>query len=193
MKISLILLCLCLLITAAYTVYSEQHFFKPNTSAPILTQTTPAQLSRHYAAPNFSFETLKGKKGALNDFQGKVVLLNFWASWCAPCVIEFPQMVDLAAANPDIMVLLFVSIDEDRTAIDRFLKTYGKNLSGKDNIHIIHDSRKAISQTLYNTFKIPETYIIDRNGMIVEKIIGADIVWNDDTMKEKISKLYKAE
>lgn len=191
MKISLLLLGFCLIVIAAYTIYSEQHFFKPNESAPILPEDTPKRIAGHYTAPNFSYETLDGKKGALNDFQGKVVLLNFWASWCAPCVIEFPQMIDLASKKPDQMVLLFISIDEDRTAIDRFLKTHGKDLP-KANIHVIHDTRKAIAQTLYNTFKIPETYIIDRNGMIVEKIIGADIVWNDDAMMEKISTLYNA-
>ncbi|PZQ48276.1 MAG: hypothetical protein DI551_01955 [Micavibrio aeruginosavorus] len=158
------------------------------TSAPITQKTVqgPAQQSR--PAPDFSFTDFKGKKQSLSDYMGKAVVLNFWASWCAPCVIEFPQMLELAKATEGSAVFLFISLDISQRDAEKFLKKYQKDIDRK-SILIGLDEDKRISQELYQTYAIPETYLIDRSGTITEKIIGADIQWNGEEMKKKIISL----
>jgi len=139
-------------------------------------------------AATFVFKILDGKTYALEDFQDKVVILNFWASWCAPCVIEFPQMIKLAEKTKDSSVLIFMSIDEEKADIEKFLKQHGNNAKGS-NIIIGHDADKSISRDLYKTYRIPETFIIAPGGMIAEKIIGADVIWDSPDMVRKIKSL----
>lgn len=163
---------------AGYTLYSERAIPAP----------TGAQSQN--TAPDFSFKTVDGKKHALKDFEDKVVILNFWASWCAPCVIEFPQMLKLAEMTREDSILLFLSIDEDTADIQKFLKQHGKNAKGP-NIIIGHDADKSISRDLFKTYMIPETFIIAPDGTIAEKITGADVIWDAPDMVQKIKSLKK--
>ena len=121
-------------------------------------------------ADNFSVE-LAGKPGHLTDLKGKVVVLNFWATWCPPCVEETPALNRLQkyieARNG---VVLGVAADEDPAAYEKFLRdqsvvflTY-RDPSTKDN-------HSPIAQT-YGTSMYPETYVIDRHGKIARKFIG---------------------
>jgi cytochrome c biogenesis protein CcmG, thiol:disulfide interchange protein DsbE len=170
------LLILILLSGAAigYTLYSER--------------VMPAPTEKKIA-PAFSFETLDDKKHSLADFDDKVVVLNFWASWCAPCVIEFPHMMELAKMTESDSVFVFLSIDEEKSDIERFMKK--NKIAITKNILIAHDERKIISRDLFRTYKIPETYIIAPGGMIADKITGADIVWDSPDMVRKIKSLKK--
>ena len=101
----------------------------------------------------------------LANYRGRVVLLNFWASWCPPCIEEMPGLLQLHHDRPDIAVLA-VSIDEDPGAYTRFI----------DRHHIDLITVRDPNQTaaaLYHTEGWPETYIIDRQGYIRHKIVGA--------------------
>lgn len=158
----------------AYTVYSER--------------IVPAPAQTHLVAPAFTFETVDGKKHSLSYFKHKTVVLNFWASWCAPCVIEFPQMIRLADMTKEESVFIFMSIDDEKADIKKFLKKYDVKT---DNIIIGHDRTKAISRDLFKTYKIPETYIIAPDGRIADKITGADIIWDSPEMAQKIKSLKK--
>jgi peroxiredoxin len=116
-----------------------------------------------------------GKSTRLSDYRGKVVVLNFWATWCPPCVEETPALVQLqqriAARNG---VVLGVSVDEDEAAYRKFLQDHGINYpTSRDS------SRKAALD--YGTAMYPETYIIDRKGKIVRKIIVPQD-WNSAEM-----------
>jgi cytochrome c biogenesis protein CcmG, thiol:disulfide interchange protein DsbE len=121
-------------------------------------------------AENFAME-LDGKPEHLSDLHGKVVVLNFWASWCAPCIEETPSLIDLqkriASRNG---VVLGVSVDEDASAYERFI--HEQHL----NYPTFLDPSKKIA-TDYGTSMWPETYIIDRKGVILRKIIGPQD-WN---------------
>src|ERR1700751_449448 len=106
-------------------------------------------------ANDFAF-TLDGKSARLSDLRGKVVVLNFWATWCPPCVGEMPSLVRLQQRmqNKGIQVLA-VSIAADGSAYHKFLNNY------KVDLLTVRDPGHK-SADLYGSFKWPETYIIDR-------------------------------
>ena len=108
---------------------------------------------------------------ALHDFKGKVVVLNFWATWCPPCVEEMPSLVAMQQRLKDRITVVAVSVDVDHDAYKQFLQQHQVNLL------TVRDPDQR-SNTLYGTFKFPETYVIDRQGTIRRKFIGA-VNWND--------------
>jgi cytochrome c biogenesis protein CcmG, thiol:disulfide interchange protein DsbE len=125
-------------------------------------------------AKNFSFE-LAGKPAQLSDLRGKVVILNFWATWCAPCVEETPALnrMHQQIASSGAMVL-GISIDEDEAQYRKFLADH------QISFPTFRDPSKNIAAS-YGTFGWPETYIIDRDGKIARKLIGAQ-VWDSPEM-----------
>ena len=178
MKRNAFILAMLLLSSGLYTAYADKTAFEPETrEAPKLQQA-------NISAPDFTFQDLDGKTHKLSDFRGKTVILNFWASWCTPCVIEFPQMLELASNNQKNTIFIFLSLDSNERDIVRFLKKYIKApISG--NVMVALDQDKLISQKLYQTYKIPETYLIDPNQQIKEKIIGA-VDWSAPSIFKKI-------
>ncbi|HKS72642.1 MAG TPA: TlpA disulfide reductase family protein [Terriglobales bacterium] len=132
-------------------------------------------------APNFTVQDAD-RKVTLADYRGKVVVLNFWATWCPPCVEEMPSLVQMQQRLKDKGVtVLAISLDADESAYHKFLKDHGVNL-----ITVRDPDLK--SSDLYGTFKYPETYIIDRNGVLQRKFIGA-VNWNDPEVVTFLSKL----
>jgi peroxiredoxin len=116
-------------------------------------------------APDFALQ-LNGKPARLQDLRGKVVVLDFWASWCPPCVEETPALIELQRRIADRGgMVLGVSMDDDPNAYEAFLKEHGVNFP------TYLDSSKAIPAT-YGTSMYPEAYIIGRNGRIVRKVVG---------------------
>lgn len=129
------------------------------------------------ALPDFSFTDLSGKEYRSSDFKGKTVLLNFWASWCAPCVVEFPILLGLAHKYPDDLILVAVSSDRDEDAINRFLSKQNagqKTILEQDNVMIVPDYDGRITFNLFNTSRLPETIVVNRAGEMAAKFIGLD-------------------
>jgi peroxiredoxin len=118
-------------------------------------------------APDFKLPDLDGKITALSDFKGKVVFLNFWATWCKPCEEEMPSMQMLYDDLKDEdFEMLAVSLDSKGPGVTReFAKKYGLTFP------ILHD-RKGKVKEIYKTTGVPETFIIDQNGIIAEKVRG---------------------
>jgi peroxiredoxin len=117
-------------------------------------------------APDFRVLTASQKTLTQSQFGGKLLVLNFWASWCPPCVEETPSMNQFA----DLMrskgvVVLAVSVDRNEQAYQKFLKKY--NVTYETSF----DPEADVSAS-YGTFQFPETYIIDKNGKVLEKIIS---------------------
>ncbi len=101
----------------------------------------------------------------LASLRGRVVVLNLWASWCAPCVEELPSLLDLQHRMPHLAVV-GVSIDQDDAVYREFLSRHHVDLL------TVRDSDQRIN-ALYGTAQIPETYIIDRTGRLRRKFVSA--------------------
>jgi thiol-disulfide isomerase/thioredoxin len=121
-------------------------------------------------ARDFALE-ISGKPGHLSDLRGKVVVLDFWASWCPPCVSEAPSLNRLQKyLESRNGVVLGVAADEDPAAFQKFLLEQGVNFPTYRD-PATKDNRSPIALS-YGTSMIPEAYIIDRHGRIARKVIG---------------------
>lgn len=119
-------------------------------------------------APDFSLPDLQGKKQQLSDYRGKVVFLNFWATWCKPCKEEMPSMQVLwENLKKEDFVVLAVSMDRVTTTKD--IPPFVENL--KLTFPIFTDSWGQTDKR-YKLMGVPETYIIDQGGVLREKVIG---------------------
>jgi peroxiredoxin len=108
---------------------------------------------------------------SLNQYRGQVVLVNFWATWCPPCVEELPSLMTLQERMKDRgIVVVGVSIDVDGDAYHRFLKLHNINFV------TVRDPEQKVA-SMYGTSGWPETYIIDRQGVLRRKFVGP-VDWN---------------
>ena len=126
-------------------------------------------------APEFNLMSDTGQPIQLKDFHGKFVILNFWATWCPPCVEEMPSLARFSEQFASRgVVVLGVSVDQDREVYQKFLERAGVKFA------TARDPERKVSR-LYGTFKFPETYFIDRSGKVVQKVIGK-AEWTDPEM-----------
>ena len=116
-------------------------------------------------APDFELESLDGTMVQLNDFRGKKVVLNFWASWCPPCREEMPEFQKIHEQNKDI-VIVGVNLQEKSDAINAFTSKFGITFP------ILLDPNAQVKE-MYNVFTQPVTYFIDEAGKITDKKFGA--------------------
>jgi len=139
------------------------------------------------AAPSFEAMDLRANKPVtLADYRGKVLLLNVWATWCPPCIHEMPSMERLHQQFKGTgFLVLGISIDEDPP--EKVL-TFANDLGV--TFEILHDRSGAI-QGIYQTTGVPESFIIDRNGTIVKKVIGA-AEWDNPVNAGLIRRLLDA-
>lgn len=113
-----------------------------------------------------------GKDHKLSDYKGKVIVLNFWATWCGPCKREIPDLSQLSSElkNKDFK-LIGVSVDDNRDDLNKFVKAY------KIEYTVVHKPDGLVTQYMDITGQrqnvVPQTYIIDKNGKVVETILGA--------------------
>ena len=123
-------------------------------------------------APDFTVPIFSGGEVRLRDLRGRVGLVNFWATWCPPCVDESPSLQQFAERMRNRGVeVIGISVDKDPAALQKFI----------DRFHLTFTIGRDPNQELahrYGTFKYPETYVVDRDGRVAEKIIGA-IDWQD--------------
>jgi peroxiredoxin len=137
-----------------------------------LLQRAPHPVSVGDTAPDFVLPALGSGSVSLRDYRGQVVLVNFWATWCPPCVEETPSLVKFAEQMQNQGVTVFsVSVDTDANALQRYV------IENRLSFLVARDPNQTVASR-YGTFKFPETYIVDREGRVAEKIIGA-ADWQD--------------
>lgn len=146
------------------------------------------QLSGRAAEPAFkidsligtSFKDIKGQSFEIQASDESIYIVHFWASWCAPCVHEFPQLIELSNQMNGKIIILAISGDSKQEEIDIFLKSFPEALTAK-NFNVIWDSDKQFLKR-WNVNKLPESYIYSQNKKMVKKISGA-IDWTTEDAK----------
>lgn len=122
-----------------------------------------------------------GKTASLEAYKGKIVFINFWATWCPPCIAEMPSMQKIYVDYQDKMVFLFVTTDSFKKANAFMIK---ENLTLPVYQSVTNPPIEMESST------IPATYLIDKHGNIVLAKIGT-ANWNSDSFREKLDELLK--
>ena len=129
--------------------------------------------SEKLVLPEMELTSLDGKKVELKSFAGKVIIFNFWASWCTPCIEEVPSLVSLVKEDPNI-VIIAVSGDQNKDDINAFLKSFpGFN---KPPIYVVQENAKVLMDQ-FKVDKLPESFIFNPKGEMVKKISGT-INWH---------------
>jgi peroxiredoxin len=132
------------------------------------------------SAPDFSIRADNGKVITPRDFGGKLLILNFWASWCAPCVYEAPSLNELERQlGPRGLVVLGVSQDESEAGYKKFLEKF----------QVSFPTARQPDETikhLYGTIQIPESYIINQKGKVIEKVVS-EVDWTSGAMVQYLS------
>ena len=117
-------------------------------------------------APDFRLPDLAGEEVNLSDFEGKPVLLNFWAGWCRPCKEEMPYLQQVYEEWSDRgLVVLTVNLGDSRSEVNRFMQ------SNRLSLPVLLDTKQSLAQK-YNVASIPTTFFIDKDGIVRAKIIG---------------------
>ena len=131
--------------------------------------------------PDFEAKDITGQSVKLSDFKGKIVLLDFWATWCPPCRVEIPNLLEINRKfKSKKFVLISVSLDRDLSAARQFVKD-----KEMDWVHIIDLEACRKIATLYQVEYIPSTFLISRDGKIEASQLRGD------ELKDKITALLK--
>ena len=141
------------------------------------------------AAPTWELPDATGKKYRLENFKGKVVLLHFWASWCAPCLEEIPQWVELGTRYKDHPVMLIaVSLDKNWEDAQKVLPQ--QNLNPSQLVSFLDISGKTPDD--YGTYQFPETYLINKDQRIVMKWVWPQ-AWDRPEIHKMIDQVLQAQ
>ena len=138
---------------AAFALLSDSH--------------TPSPVGRGVRAPAFELQqTGSASSIGLEQLRGKVVLINFWATWCKPCEDEMPAMERLyRALRGSAFELVAISVDEDEAAVDAFARRLGLSFP------VLMDPSQRVAAA-YQTFRFPESLLVGRDGVVVERYVG---------------------
>ena len=128
-------------------------------------ETLLPESSARTAAPPFELTDVNGETVSLESLRGKVVLLDFWATWCAPCIMIMPILEELQAEFPDDLVLLGVNFQEAKEDVSAFLN------DRELNVRALLDSQAEVAD-LYQVDSLPTQILIDQEGRIVARQIG---------------------
>lgn len=136
-------------------------------------------------APDFRLKDLAGGEVALSSLKGKVVLVNFWATWCPPCREEIPSMVRLnKAMQGQAFQMLAISVnDGGKKEVESFLKGSGTVLP------VLLDAEQKVAKR-YGTTGVPETFVVNKQGVIVKKVVGG-LEWDDPQVIEALKELAR--
>ena len=141
--------------------------------------------------PSFELPDLEGKPFEFGSLRGKIVIVNFWASWCNPCVEEFPSLRKLIESHGGDLALVAVSADEEKGDIVSFLRAFGSRPAG---MTVVWDRGRKIADK-WGVGKIPESFVVDRQGKLIRKVIGTEnwaapgaLAYFDQLLKETAAK-----
>ncbi|WII73279.1 TlpA disulfide reductase family protein [Bdellovibrio sp. 22V] len=165
-------------ILAVAGVWGYTHFFgSKEGKAP--SAYSALEVMEKEGVPNFETKDLNGTSFDLKSYQGKVVILNFWASWCAPCIEEVPSLIKLVKEFKGDVQLIAVSGDSNREDIEVFMKSFPEL---KDtNIKIVWDEDRALMKQ-YQVSRLPESLVINPEQKLAKKLVGSIDWYNQDSI-----------
>lgn len=137
-------------------------------------------------APSFTLQRLDGHSVSLSQYKGKVVFLNFWATWCEPCKEEMPSMQRLyQKLQGKPFEILAVSLDQGgKSAIDTFLAKTHPPIT----FPILQDPQQQVAKKLYRTTGVPESFVISMDGRVLKHVIGS-YAWDSPQITQYFEKL----
>ncbi len=166
-------------------VSDEQATTKDNSNANTqyaATASTSTSSSSKELAPDFVLTDTQGNQTKLSDYRGKVVILDFWATWCPPCRRGIPDLVELQKTYKKNLAVIGISLDTDsKSDVVPFMKQYGINYK------VVYGDNEVV-QKYGNIQSIPTTFIIDQKGKIITSYIGLQ---QKETLKNQIDVLVK--
>jgi peroxiredoxin len=128
---------------------------------------TTQEDQKKFEAPDFTLQNLNGEEVSLRDYKGKIVFINFWATWCGPCRHEVPAFIELQEEfGADNLVILGISVDQgDLSVVPKFAKEFGINYE------ILYHNAEVVGK--YGGIQsIPTTFVVDRDGYIKDGFRG---------------------
>lgn len=149
-------------------------------------------------APAVSFTTVDTQHSlTLGEFEGKTVLLNFWASWCPPCLVELPMLLELAAQHSDELVLVLLSSDDTAEQAHEFSRAFclehglcdtesASLFPTSPNVYVGWDEDRQITRGIFQTVRYPESVLISPDGVIIEKIVGVVTSANMEDIQKQL-------
>ena len=160
--------------------YVQEIMEKPELSAPDPEEMEVTNVD--FESNMLFFQDLEGNEFSLRNFENKVLFINYWATWCNPCLAEMPSMVELynQYKENDNIVFLYLSKEDTDTIIDYIPKD--------DSLGQLPIYKVVTDDDLFSTRGIPTTFIVNRNGEIVIKDVGS-AVWNDQSVVDYLDKL----
>lgn len=145
-----------------------------------------AQGSMPDRVPLFTLEDLTGNQVRLEDYRGMVVMINFWATWCAPCVEELPTMEALQTSwSEKPFEIIAINLAEDREIVSRFIDRLGIKFS----FPIVLDPGGVVADT-YKVRGLPATLLVDKNGLFAFGGVG-ERDWNSEAVRQEILPLFE--
>ena len=138
-------------------------------SQPVVTQQEKKNQEKEpekYEAPDFTLKNLAGEEVKLSDYKGKIVFINFWATWCGPCRHEVPAFVELQTEYAEDLVILGISLDQgDLSVVPKFAKEYNMNYE------VLYGTAQVVA-TYGGIASIPTTFVVDREGYLRDGQVG---------------------
>src|SRR5437762_83474 len=116
-------------------------------------------------APKIVVQDLSGKSTSMDDLKGKVVLVNFWATWCPPCRAEIPELIKLQEQHKDRLQIIGVSEDDEADTVHDFVKKYGIN-------YPVVMATPELIQAYGGVAALPTTFVVDPEGRVVQRHLG---------------------
>jgi thiol-disulfide isomerase/thioredoxin len=142
---------------------------------------SPSELKEEkYASYDFVLEDVHGQRFSFSDFEGKTIFINFWATWCPPCIAEMPDIHDLYQSTKEGVEFVMISVDQDEQKAKRFADDRSFNFP-------IYFLRSALP-SVYQTQSIPTTYLIDKNGRVWIENSGM-AKYNTSSFKELLAEI----
>ena len=126
---------------------------------------TKPQAQVGYEAPTFKLRDLKGKEVSLEQFRGKIVMLDFWATWCRPCRMTMPLLEKLQREYPNDMILLAINLQESNSEVRDYVRQQNVNSE------VLLDEEGSVGEA-YGTESIPMEYLIDQRGVVRHIQVG---------------------